>query len=391
MLPIPMPLRALPALLAALLLSIVSATRLQASDKGRYFLESLGGTERYATIETGGKIHKAIEGMELHPGDRVRTGYRTSAKIVYPDGTKVIVGRLSDITIGGKNGDQEVDDVGSGEVRAVVAKPPGGSEKKIKFVIRTKSAVLGVRGTDFLLRNDIQKARAEEYTLDGRVDISRSEAELRAGKATTVEMNHMAVITPAQITVKPFEPRPFISSVAGDNPELLKQARSDAEFREDYVAPVSSGMKWFDFQANYLYVTQKSGANLSTGELSWNPEYHLNPRFALQGDAGVFLLKSNANGGSTASNFAGLEFAALLGININTQLRVDLGGGLETWVGQGATGLVVMGDVAWMLHGWGWLDRVFVGVSDFLNSPDGQADGGHQYALHIKAGVGVSF
>ena len=373
--------------LIALLMMLPTCSAL-ADGPGKYLLEALGGAEKLATVETGGKTINATEGMELHPGDRLKTGYRTSAKIVYPDGTKVIVGRLADVKIGEKSGDVQFSELNSGEMRAAVSKAGGG--KKLKFMIRTKNVVMGVRGTDFLFRHDEHKEFSQLYTFDGRVELSRSEAELQAGKGVAVDMNYYADVTPTQIIgPKPFEPKPFIASIAKDDPELLKQARSEAAvFREDYAVPFRGGMRWLGFELSGIAVLDlSSSGGAYTGELAWNPEYLFSKRLSLRGDIGGFLLKGN----SVTGVFPGLEGALLVGFNLNDSLGLYAGGGVEGWPGKSDLGAVLKADVAWKLHGWGWLDRVYGGVSDFLAAPSATPGGSDVSALQLNLGVGVLF
>ena len=103
-------------------------------------------------------------------------------------------------------------------------------------------------------------------------------------------------------------------------------------------------------------------------------------------------MKSRSKGGTT---FAGMEAAPLLAYNFTQHLTAELGAGVEWWPSYSDPGLVVLGNVAWKFRTWGWLDRVFVGVSEFLSSPQGTpasstATGSTTTAMQLKLGLGIS-
>ena len=63
---------------------------------------------------------------------------------------------------------------------APAAAPP------LKFFIKTNAAVMGVRGTEFVVDHD-DKAGSEVHTLDGTVDVAANEEDLSAGRGRRVE------------------------------------------------------------------------------------------------------------------------------------------------------------------------------------------------------------
>jgi hypothetical protein len=104
---------------------------------------------------------------------------------------------------------------------------------------------------------------------------------------------------------------------------------------------------------------------------------------------GGFLLKGGSGNGS-GSTFFGYEAAPMLAFNLNQNLAIEAGAGGEAWLGSnGNFGLLLLGDLAWKLQGWGWLDRLFVGFSDYTNGP--ASTGGNTAVLQYKAGVGFVF
>lgn len=94
-------------------------------------------------VESGtkeGSLTKSAVGTELKDGDTVRTGKNSTAVISYASGTKLKMNAESKMIVHAEKGI----DLVLGAVFAHVQKKPDQH-----FVVRTKSAVCGVRGTDF--------------------------------------------------------------------------------------------------------------------------------------------------------------------------------------------------------------------------------------------------
>jgi hypothetical protein len=101
---------------------------------------------------------------------------------------------------------------------------------------------------------------------------------------------------------------------------------------------------------------------------------------------GGFLLYSF----TAQKEYFAFELAPLIAFNLNSDFVIEAGAGIEDWPGgYGDVGLLLLADVAWRLHGWGWLDRVFVGLSDYTGAPAGVT--GTSSVLQFKAGLGVAF
>jgi hypothetical protein len=360
---------------------------------GRYLLSTLGG-EKYVTVRSSSspKGEQARSGMELHPGDQLLTGYRSSAEVLYPDGSKLLLGRTTALTVGELKDGVQRNQMNYGEVRGKVTKPQGGGGgDAVKYMIQSDTAMLGVRGTDFLFRQENGKPLASAYTFEGAVDLSVSRTDKRAARTVTVSNGTMAVATETGIKApNSFKIRQFLAKLDKDDPEMGQLARSESDlFRDDYPQPISTGLHLLAFQLNSIVAVQSTGGWRSTGELSWNPEYVFSPRWALRAYLGAFPLSGRTTGGDT---FWVFEAAPLLSVSLGSRFLVEAGVGGEVWtVAGGVWSPVVMTNVAWRFLTWGWLDRAFIGFSDYLNGPNGTASQGTEATYQFKAGLGFLF
>jgi len=117
------------------------------------------------------------EGEFLQAKDELQTGPGESVRIVFPDGSQLWVGGSSLVRVnsGVAEGGQSIQLIhlmeGSG--RIIVPKTYGTS-RKIKFVVKTPAATIGVRGTDFVVDAHQDGKDVELHTLEGTVDAAKS-------------------------------------------------------------------------------------------------------------------------------------------------------------------------------------------------------------------------
>lgn len=112
------------------------------------------------------------------------------------------------------------------------------------------------------------------------------------------------------------------------------------------------------FQANGLAVTQSSGGQTFTGQLSWTPEVGIG-FLSVRGSVGAALMKSVLNEKFLATHYQGFLKLSFLGL-----AALEGGGGLETWVGNGGTYPIVSGNFAVEFPGLIFgINRVFAGYS----------------------------
>ena len=156
------------------------------------YIESIAGTEE-VDVDRNGAATQAVEGDELQEKDRVKTGADNSVRITYPDGSAVIMGSSTVLEVEAPDGGASSAQLISGTIQAVVAKQKGAqnSGSPHKFFIKTDSAVMGVRGTEFVVENSPGTEGTSLHTLDGTVDVGKDVQSVRNGQGSAVTKNQM--------------------------------------------------------------------------------------------------------------------------------------------------------------------------------------------------------
>lgn len=378
---------------------------------GQPIIESIEG-DKIVVVKTpeGNKV--ASKGTAINFGDRVKTGPRASAKIRYPDGSKLIIGRASEMEVQEAENGTQFNEIHSGEVRGLIKKPkiPLGQAAPPRFVIRSKAAVMGVRGTDFVYNLDPSAAKSAVHTLDGLVEVAKTEQALMAGQGVSVAPNTFVVADVASAVIgaaQPFDRADFTKAYESANPEAMALVKADPESLSHQPKPPVQEIEekkpkkpWFQllkFQSNGILVRQtySKGAAVS-GELSWNPELRLIWPLKLKGHLGAYPLK----GRTLDDTFIGFEAGLLAQLGLLDPLLVEAGVGVSGWGNHGKKGPLAMANVAFKLSEERLLERIFVGVAAYDQEtrgqirPDDPTSGwtnNHNTVLHFKAGVGFQF
>jgi len=128
-------------------------------------------------LRADGARRAAATGVAVSLGDRVITGPRTRLEIVFDDGSRVVVGATSDLSIevylttaGGRRRNAVLSLL-DGIVRAIVG--PGGGD----FAVESRAAVASVRSTELVV--DVWRTRTAVFVREGAVDVLGRSGPLR--------------------------------------------------------------------------------------------------------------------------------------------------------------------------------------------------------------------
>jgi hypothetical protein len=196
-------------------------------------LESLDGTSSIQVNGEDGSVRSVSAGGEFHEGDWWEMPSGSVGRFIFKQGSQAL------LTGGTRVETREVflDQTGSkipsliivrGEVRALVdpatpeelAQAAPGAKKPLRFLIRTKTAVMGVRGTDFIVEAD--EAHSTVHTMSGTVDVGRDDFEVKSGKAQPVAASQFAESQEGHgvSAPKPFEPASFLHQFHQKHPRM---------------------------------------------------------------------------------------------------------------------------------------------------------------------------
>ncbi len=155
--------------------------------------------------KAGGASSAASVGAKICAGETVMAGESARAKIKMEDGNELNVSPNSKIVIEtyqydpGANKKKVMLNVLKGKVRATTREENMYNDKAKDgqantFQIRTKSAVAGVRGTDFLTSFDPSKGKMEVVTFRGKVEVGQLSANGSIANSVFVAVGQKTVV-----------------------------------------------------------------------------------------------------------------------------------------------------------------------------------------------------
>jgi hypothetical protein len=240
--------------------------------------------------------------------------------------------------------------------------------------VRTKAAVMGVRGTDFVYSTAADSAKAEVRTLQGAVEVAKTDDILLSGQGKIVQANQMVSASDGNIsTPKDFDREEFTKTLQQSQPESTMLASNDAEIQQEALHANASDyvpdpIEPRDFQFGNFEVgahmiglggSSASGSTITTA-VGWSPVFKLFHPFWLRPSFAVFPIKSRNSYGASKTNMAG---SGILFLSFQTtgSLQIEAGAGAEYWSAKGgAFGWAAQ--AAYRLSPNGFLERLFAGV-----------------------------
>lgn len=380
---------------------------------------------------------EAKAGDPINKNDKLVTAEAT-ATIRYPDGSKVTVTPQSEFIVESKTQTTQWNKLVRGSVRGLITKTPEGSSTKPKFIIRTKTAVLGVRGTDFVMALDAAQGTAEVHTLEGSVEVARNEASLLTGKGTVVSDGQFVqaaktgITSPGSFDKKVFlesfkkgPPYPHAGSAASSTagsgagsggtaagagasapsvaeampgetitlPSTSTSARSafntptaegptmqEVQISENKNETRPKGYQLLAFQMGMFFTQLSNSTVIRALSLAWTPsiEIPVIPYLSARGQIGMAF----AQQGDLSKNFFLTELQLYLRLTPLHLFFVEAGIGPQTWKsGPGYSALLKSVNVGLKLN-LKVLDSVFMGVHFLGVSPE---------LVEYRVGLGLSF
>ncbi len=220
-------------------------------------VESIDGAKTLLLLN-GSKKREISAGAEIETGERIKTGSTTSATIRYPDGSKIVVATQSEYKVEEKTEGIQWNQLKAGSVRGIITKTTIPASTKPRFIIRNKAAVLGVRGTDFIMGLSQGGMSSQVHTLEGSVEVAKDEISLLSSNGTVVNEGNFVEVSPKTGVSIPqsFDKAEFLKSfnsqhsapksIGTETTEPITEAPSNggpsAEFSAESTPPPPSGM-----------------------------------------------------------------------------------------------------------------------------------------------------
>lgn len=387
-------------------------------------LATVEGVDPVTLIEGTDKRQVQV-GAQVRFGERIVTGPKSAITLLYPDGSLLAIGPNTDLEVQARSPQTQWNNLRKGQVRGLIEKAPDPSKAaKPKFVIRTKTAVLGVRGTDFVMAFDALKAVTQVHTLEGSVDVGTSENTLMSGKGVAVERGQF--IESSGKTIQPpksFDRAEFleklraeqlpsveISSLSGPSagsagaaqalslgglpvsgvPLLGSSSREESDSknkRDEKNLPVEERVKKDEkepltkllaFQTGMFFTRTPELGVVRAVTLSWNPTYRLPilSFLSIRGHVGADF----AQNGSLFRKFYVQEFQGFVTASFFSKIFVEAGLGEQIWWHGGPDAALATINGGIYLGPQGYINRIFFGTSMLNSTPQIQ---------EFKVGIGI--
>ena len=206
-------------------------------------IKSIAGSEA-VQITRNAKPLQLHMNDELKENDKINTDSKTSIEILYDDGAEQAMGNNSELIIQPYENEAPSSHLENGSSVVKVLKSSANT-KNHKFYIRTSTAVMGVRGTVFVVDTKSSSGgQTTLHTIEGTVEMAKSQKELISGAAIPVRQNEMLHIEKNNMGVKaPFNPTNYLSQLQISHPQGLQMIRNEMQNRDPNKKPESGSMK----------------------------------------------------------------------------------------------------------------------------------------------------
>ncbi len=411
------------------LLSVGFFAFLTFAQEPKVILESLQGSETL-WVSKAQSQREIRPGSEIKVGEKIKTGPHFSAVIRYSDGSQIILTPHSDFTLEEQTHETQWNRLRAGKVRGIITKTKIPSSSKPKFMIRNKAAVLGVRGTDFVMSITPGAQGTQIHTLEGSVEVAQNEVALFNGKGTLVPEGQTVESTPKGISQPhSFDQNQFLESfnntlthssettdsrsltearvdvpmatrftkseIASEEPTSLPAAKNfpapeqkepdTPEIKKNESNPnfKEEDQKRFyllSFQTGFFYTHLPDETIIRAGTGLWTPRLVLPllPFFSIHGSFGGHI----APNGSLNNHFLILEYQLFLTLSLFNSAFIEGGLGEQIWKGdQKYDGGLATLNAGLLVH-LDFIDRIFVGY---------QTPNFNPMMNQFKAGIEIHF
>lgn len=396
-------------------------------------IESIKGTPPTVLLIQDGIKKEMSTGQSIEIGGRIKTHEKNSAILQYPDGSRITILKNSDFTVEGEIDGIRWNKLKEGTVRGIIVKPKMITSSKHRFMIRTKSAVLGVRGTDFVMSMELASKSVEVHTLEGTVEVANNEASLLTGKGTAVTEGQFIKsgqrgLSPPQVFNKSEFMKSFNQNIGASTPasisepvspsintisqevsnsrnlniipnsfpapthfslpppppanspeEQKKQEELKQEVQDKNKIESTRRIKILSFQTALFLTQLQDSSPIRAINAVWTPSIPI-PLFSFLSVRGNFG-GSFANQGSLASNFMVADFQIFATISLFDLFFIEAGIGEQIWRTQPFFDSDLRALNTGLLVKWGFIDKLIVGCQ-YLNTNSG--------LLEYKAGIGIN-
>lgn len=292
-----------------------------------------------ASLKWGSEEIPLKSGQRFPFGSVLTTGSESSIVVLFPDDSRLIIHADAEVKVEEWTGSLQAARLRSGQIRASVPpkKRPETGKGRVRFLVRTKAAVLGVRGTEFVMDYDSVLESLKVHALSGSVEVARDEDELFAdqgiqvGAGQGLEASSKGIGTPM-----PFDPIKFAATLhptaKRKRPEQQPVVSEFNAMKPEENHPVSlqdgeiSDQR--ETQLKYLGLSAQITGN-SGALVSWDPIFPLFGALSFRGHLGAGVASHQTDSSMTwIHEEQGFLRFSLLG----TPIFAEGGYGFRNWL-----------------------------------------------------------
>lgn len=248
-------------------------------------------------IGWNGYVQPADPGRVLEVGEIIETDETASALLTYPDGSRALLGPGTRFEVKAKVDGIETNELSKGSVRGIIRKL---DKKAVRhhYLFKNRAAVMGVRGTDFVMSFD--GVNSDTRVLEGLVEVAGDESTLARGAGAPVQGGEWLANASGsgfpEAAVRSFDPSSYERELDSKRmtPETYgldprnpfagePESELDSRIQETRISRFRIG-------ASYVFQRSTLGWDY-TGQLSWNPQVRLMNRLGLVGHLAGFPLR----------------------------------------------------------------------------------------------------
>lgn len=339
---------------------------------------SIDGAKTVLVRRSNGN-HELKPGDPVQPGDLLQTDSKTTTTIRCSDGSVLVLGHSTDVGIENAANAQRTARINSGTIRAIVSKintEKNQEKKKFRFFIKTRTATLGVRGTDFVVSADSATETVELHTLEGTVEAAKDETALVTKGGEMVRGGQYILATQEEITSpQVFDQKRFAEQLEQTQPGLAVPIAQPAPAVTPSPVPIPtptateepdrepSRSSLQSAEVAFRHVSGDFSTKLKGVEVNWTPMLQLISHWlALRGTAGVLL--SSGGGQVVTDGFFGVDARIMLSARLFKHILIEFGPTFEHWNHLGNFSGPSL-NVGWEFarDQIGALDRIFVSIA----------------------------
>lgn len=320
---------------------------------------SIDGADSVEVIQDG-KSHELKKGTALKAGDEVRVPAKVATTLRMKDGSFLLLGQSTSVRVTESENAEHSVELNTGMVRGVFKKvQTKDAPKKLRMSIRSRAAVLGVRGTDFIV--SATGEAMETHTLQGTVEVASSEAEIVAGTGTQVKAGEFVQASSQGVSAPAsFDRAEFMEGLGKDQPALKFEPAAPAEEPkpeekptsetaappEAVALPVASADKKPDgpydsaiflFDAHYDSYSRPEPIGLSGLGVAWMPSLGITNKLRIRLSLGFTQLEnSGEKDDSRKIKISSIDIKALLAVRLGRNFILEVGPTYRKWGSYGS-------------------------------------------------------